>query len=231
MEEFGLGDAENIEGEYSGSTSHMSSSAAKEDIKDVTENYGVQVMAKQDDPDKSNTPPSNTVDQQRKQTLTLRKNECLKMENESTIEEKDRNNFSPEKRSKLIKMPMKGKLALNAEVAKKPKRWTLKKAASQQLSSSSGNNFQVLDDSTSSETSQDEGRPAARTGIEKNKVSIQMDVTDDLDLTHSSDATSEDVESPTSAYKEAMLLLEQLSVDPTGMFSCHFVFSCSCFKT
>ncbi|NXW07694.1 ANR26 protein, partial [Fregetta grallaria] len=47
-------------------------------------------------------------------------------------------------------------------------------------------------------------------------VSIQMDVTDDLDLTHSSDTTSEDVELPTSTYKEAMLLLEQLSVDHTG---------------
>ncbi|KAF1534254.1 Ankyrin repeat domain-containing protein 26, partial [Eudyptes schlegeli] len=48
------------------------------------------------------------------------------------------------------------------------------------------------------------------------QVSIQMDVTDDLDLTHSSDTTSEDVEVPTSTYKEAMLLLEQLSVDQTG---------------
>ncbi|KAF1466714.1 Ankyrin repeat domain-containing protein 26, partial [Megadyptes antipodes antipodes] len=48
------------------------------------------------------------------------------------------------------------------------------------------------------------------------QVSIQMDVTDDLDLTHSSDTTSEDVEVPTSTYKEAMLLLEQLSVDHTG---------------
>ncbi|NXY47191.1 ANR26 protein, partial [Ceuthmochares aereus] len=47
-------------------------------------------------------------------------------------------------------------------------------------------------------------------------VSIQMDVTDDLDLTHSSDTTSEDVKLPTSAYKEAMLLLEQLSVNHTG---------------
>ncbi|NWU48436.1 ANR26 protein, partial [Dromas ardeola] len=47
-------------------------------------------------------------------------------------------------------------------------------------------------------------------------VRIQMDVTDDLDLTHSSDTTSEDVELPTSTYKEAMLLLEQLSVDHTG---------------
>ncbi|NXD88042.1 ANR26 protein, partial [Halcyon senegalensis] len=47
-------------------------------------------------------------------------------------------------------------------------------------------------------------------------VSMQMDVTDELDLTHSSDTTSEDVELPTSTYKEAMLLLEQLSVDQTG---------------
>lgn len=44
-----------------------------------------------------------------------------------------------------------------------------------------------------------------------------MDVTDDLDLTHSSD-TSEDVKLPTSTYKEAVLLLEQLTVDHTGMF-------------
>ncbi|NXB83152.1 ANR26 protein, partial [Vidua chalybeata] len=47
-------------------------------------------------------------------------------------------------------------------------------------------------------------------------VSIQMDVTDDLDLTHSSDTTSEDVKLPTSTYKEAVLLLEQLTVDHTG---------------
>ncbi|NXJ75599.1 ANR26 protein, partial [Trogon melanurus] len=44
-------------------------------------------------------------------------------------------------------------------------------------------------------------------------VSMQMDVTDDLD---SSDTTSEDVESPTSTYQEAMLLLEQLSVGHAG---------------
>ncbi|NWQ64570.1 ANR26 protein, partial [Neopipo cinnamomea] len=45
---------------------------------------------------------------------------------------------------------------------------------------------------------------------------VSMDVTDDLDLTHSSDTTSEDVALPTSTYKEAVLLLEQLSVDHTG---------------
>ncbi|NXW77088.1 ANR26 protein, partial [Hirundo rustica] len=47
-------------------------------------------------------------------------------------------------------------------------------------------------------------------------VSIQMDVTDDLDLTHSSETSSEDVKLPTSTYKEAVLLLEQLTVDHTG---------------
>ncbi|XP_072717379.1 ankyrin repeat domain-containing protein 26 isoform X5 [Ciconia boyciana] len=216
-------------GECSGSTFHMSSSAEKEDIKDAIENYGVRVekekgkqrclkteaVAKQEDLAKLNTPAGDVTNQQMKQKLTLRKNDCLKMESENTIEEKDKNNFSSQERSKLIKMPMKGKFALNTKVAKKNKRQTSKQKANQQMSSSSGNNFQVLDDSTFSETSQDEGRPAAKTGSEKNKVGIQMDITDDLDLTHS-DTTSEDVELPTSTYKEAMLLLEQLSVDHTG---------------
>ncbi|GAB0207375.1 ankyrin repeat domain-containing protein 36A-like, partial [Grus japonensis] len=186
--------------------------------------FKTQEVAKQEDLDKFNTPPGNVTNQQMKQKLTLRKNDCLKMENENTIEEKDKKNLeekdkkncSPEERSKLIKMPMKGKFALNAKVARKNKRQTSKQKANQQMSSSSGNHFQVLDDSTFSETSQDDGRLAAKTGTEKNKVSIQMDVTDDLDLTHSSDTTSEDVELPTSIYREAMLLLEQLSVDPRG---------------
>ncbi|XP_075003173.1 ankyrin repeat domain-containing protein 26 isoform X3 [Calonectris borealis] len=178
--------------------------------------FKTEAETKQEDLDKLNTPASNVTNQQMKQKLTLRKNDCLKMENENTMEKKDKNNFSSEERSKLIKMPMKGKFALNAKVAKKNKRRTSKQKANQQMSSSSGNNFQVLDDSTFSETSQDEGRPAGKTGSEQNKVSIQMDVTDDLDLSHSSDTTSEDVELPTSTYKEAMLLLEQLSVDHTG---------------
>ncbi|NWX97687.1 ANR26 protein, partial [Nothoprocta ornata] len=49
-------------------------------------------------------------------------------------------------------------------------------------------------------------------------VSIQMDVTD-LDLTQSSDTTTEDAELPTPAYKEAMVLIEQLSVDHTSSAS------------
>ncbi|XP_009464674.1 PREDICTED: kinesin-related protein 4-like, partial [Nipponia nippon] len=178
--------------------------------------FEMQAVAEQEDLDKLNTPAGSVTNQQMKQKLTLRKNDCLKMEKENTIEEKDKKNFASEKRSKLIKMPMKSKFALNAKVAKKNKRQTSKQKANQHMSSSRGNHFQVLDDSTFSETSQDEGRPAAKTGSEKNKVGIQMDVTDDLDLTHSSDTTSEDVKLPTSTYKEAMLLLEQLSVDCTG---------------
>ncbi|KAM6421410.1 uncharacterized protein O9250_004122 [Rhynochetos jubatus] len=135
-----------------------------------------------------------------------------KEKNENIIEE----DVSSEEKSESIKMPMKGEFSLNAEVAKKGKRQTLEQKAEQQMSSSSGNHFQVLDDSTVSETSPDEGRPAAKRKSEKNKVSAQMEVTDDLDLTLSSDTTSEDVEFRTSTYREAMLLLEQLSVGHTG---------------
>ncbi|KAM6396256.1 uncharacterized protein O9250_012303 [Rhynochetos jubatus] len=62
------------------------------------------------------------------------------------------------RRDQSIKMAMKGEFALNAEVAKKGKRQTSGQKAEQQMSSSSGNHFQVLDDSTVSETSPDEGR-------------------------------------------------------------------------
>ncbi|KAM6320946.1 ankyrin repeat domain-containing protein 26 [Aegotheles albertisi] len=177
--------------------------------------FKMQVVAKQEDLGKLNTPSSSVTNQEIKQNLTLRMSDCLKMENENIIEEKDKNYFSSEERSKLITMPMKGKFALNAKVAKKSKRQTSKQKAHQQMSSSSGKHFQVLDDSPSSETSQDEERPAAETGSEKNKVRIQMDVTD-IDSTHSSDTTSENAELPTPTYKEAMLLLEQLNVDHTG---------------
>ncbi|RLW06533.1 hypothetical protein DV515_00004401 [Chloebia gouldiae] len=220
LQEFDLEDVEDIEGEYSGSTFHMSSAAEKEDDKDAIKNYGVwvekekskeicfntQTVAKEENVDKLNTPPGNINNQQMKEKLTLRKNDSLKMEDENTTEEKVNKNFSPEE----------SEFALNHDVAKKNKGQTSKQKADQQMSSSSGNNFRVPDDSTFSETSQEEGRPAAKTASEKNKVSIQMDVTDDLDLTHSSDTTSEDVKLPTSTYKEAVLLLEQLTVDHTG---------------
>lgn len=68
----------------------------------------MQAVAKQEDLDKLNTPADNVTNQQMKQQITLRKNDSLKMENENTIEEKDKQNFSSEERSKLIKMPMKG---------------------------------------------------------------------------------------------------------------------------
>ncbi|KAM7055656.1 ankyrin repeat domain-containing protein 26 isoform 4-T4 [Acridotheres tristis] len=220
LQEFDLEDVEDIEGEVSGSTFHMSSAAEKEDDKDTIENYGVwvekerskercfntQTVAEEENVDKLNTSQGSITNQQMKEKLTLRQNDCLKMEDENTTEEKVIKNFSPEE----------SEFALNHDVAKKNKGQISKQKANQQMSSSSGNNFRVPDDISFSETSQEEGRPAAKTASEKNKVSIQMDVTDDLDLTHSSDTSSEDVKLPTSTYKEAVLLLEQLTVDHTG---------------
>ncbi|OPJ68718.1 ankyrin repeat domain-containing protein 26 isoform D [Patagioenas fasciata monilis] len=178
--------------------------------------FKTEVMANQEDLDKLNTPPGNITDEQMKQKVTLRKKDSSKIETGNTAEVKDEKNFSSEKRLKCIKMPMKGKPSLNAKVSKKNKRQASKKKADKQMSSCAGNNFQVLDDSTFSETSQDERRPAAKLGSEKNKVSTQMDVTADRDLARSSDTTSADAELPTSTCKEAMLLLEQLHVDHTS---------------
>ncbi|PKK29850.1 ankyrin repeat domain-containing protein 26 [Columba livia] len=177
--------------------------------------FKTEVMAKQEDLDKLNPPPGNITDQPMKQKVTLRKKDSSKIETGNTAEVKDEKNFSSEEGSRCIKMPMKGKLSPNAKASKKNKRQASKKKADQQMSSSTGNHFQVLDDSTFSETSQDERRPAAKLGSEKNKVSTQMDVTADPDLARSSDTTSADAELPTSTYKEATLLLEQLHVDHT----------------
>ncbi|XP_021240509.1 ankyrin repeat domain-containing protein 26 isoform X2 [Numida meleagris] len=171
--------------------------------------FKMQAVEKQEDLDKLSTPAGNITSQPLKEKLAVRKNE-KKTENEQMVEEKCTKNFSSEERSKFIEIPIKGKSVLNPKGVKKNenKRQSSKQKANQKI--------QVMDDSTFSETSQDEERPATKTGSEKNKVSIQMDVTDDLDLTQSSDTTTEDAELPTSTYKEAMLLLEQLSVDHTG---------------
>ncbi|XP_068788633.1 ankyrin repeat domain-containing protein 26 isoform X5 [Struthio camelus] len=225
-----------VRSKYSEPAFHVLSSVEKKEaLKDPIENYGRQVeeekrkqrcfqrqaVAKQDDLGKLNILAGNVTNQQMKQRLPLKKTDCLRTESEEMIEEeKHKKAFSCKKRSKLIEMPSKSKSAPSAKGAKKNgnKKQTSKQKANQQMRSSSGIHFQVLDDSTFSETSQDEGRSATKRGSEKNKVRIQMDVTD-LDLTQSSDTTMEDVELPTSAYKEAMLLIEQLSVDHTGSAS------------
>lgn len=64
-------------------------------------------MAKEENVDKLSTPPGNITNQKMKEKLTLRKNDCLKMEDENTTEEKVNKNFSPEERSEIIKMPVK----------------------------------------------------------------------------------------------------------------------------
>uniref|UniRef100_A0A8V0XBB0 Ankyrin repeat domain 26 n=1 Tax=Gallus gallus TaxID=9031 RepID=A0A8V0XBB0_CHICK len=215
-EELSLGDVDDIEGECSESVFHVPSSAEKGMVKDAIENYGrqvekekrkqkhfkVQAVEKQEGLDKLNTPAGNITNQPVKEKLALRKNEKM-------TEEKHTKNFSSEERPKLVEMPIKGKSVLNAKGMKKneKKRQSSKQRANRKI--------QLMDDSTFSETSQDEERPATKTGSEKNKGSMQMDVTDDLDLTQSSDTTTEDAELPTSTYKEAMLLFEQLSVDHT----------------
>ncbi|KAM8811895.1 uncharacterized protein ACNFOS_015023 [Eudromia elegans] len=119
-----------------------------------------------------------------------------------------------------LEMPLKSKSAQARKGAKQngSKKQTSNQKANQHMSFTSGIHFQESDDGTFSETSQDERRSATKRGNERNKVSIQMGITD-LALTQSSDTTTEDTELPASAYKEAMLLIEQLSADHTGSAS------------
>ncbi|KAI1239266.1 hypothetical protein IHE44_0012381 [Lamprotornis superbus] len=110
--------------------------------------FNTQTVAEEENVDKLNTSQGGITNQQMKEKLTLRQNDCLKMKDENTTEEKVIKNFSPEESD----------FALNHDVAKKNKGQTSKQKANQQMSSSSGNNFQVPDDSSFSETSQEEGR-------------------------------------------------------------------------
>ncbi|XP_037744861.1 ankyrin repeat domain-containing protein 26 isoform X4 [Chelonia mydas] len=161
----------------------------------------------------------NGINQQMKQKLTVKGNQYSTVESGETTEEEKhtKNSISSKERAKLIQIPLKGSnSALNVKDAKKNenKKRISKQRGNQQMNSTNGNQFQILDDSTLSETSQDEGRPGARTVDERNKIGKQMDVADDFDeLTQSSDTAIEDFELPASTYRDAVLLIEQLSMD------------------
>ncbi|XP_026504510.1 ankyrin repeat domain-containing protein 7 isoform X2 [Terrapene carolina triunguis] len=178
-------------------------------------------MEKREDTYKSymQTLAGNGINQQMKQKLTIKGNQYSTVESGETTEEEKhiKNSISSKERAKLIQIPLKGSnSALNVKDVKKNenKKRISKQRGNQQMNSTNGTQFQVLDDSTLSETSQDEGRPGAKTVDERNKIGKQMDVADDFDeLTQSSDTATEDLELPASTYRDAMLLIEQLCMD------------------
>ncbi|XP_026504511.1 ankyrin repeat domain-containing protein 7 isoform X3 [Terrapene carolina triunguis] len=177
-------------------------------------------MEKREDTYKSymQTLAGNGINQQMKQKLTIKGNQYSTVESGETTEEEKhiKNSISSKERAKLIQIPLKGNSALNVKDVKKNenKKRISKQRGNQQMNSTNGTQFQVLDDSTLSETSQDEGRPGAKTVDERNKIGKQMDVADDFDeLTQSSDTATEDLELPASTYRDAMLLIEQLCMD------------------
>ncbi|XP_067420365.1 ankyrin repeat domain-containing protein 26 isoform X6 [Emydura macquarii macquarii] len=177
-------------------------------------------IEKKEDAYKSNMQKlaGNAINQQMKQKFPIKGNQYSKVESGETTEEKHiKNSISSKERVKLIQIPLKGSHSdLNVKDVKKSenKKRISKQRANQQMNSTNGNQFQVLDDSTLSETSQDEGRPGAKTADERNKIGKQMDVADDFDeLTQSSDTATEDYELPATTYRDAMLLIEQLSMD------------------
>ncbi|XP_069085001.1 ankyrin repeat domain-containing protein 26 isoform X12 [Pleurodeles waltl] len=97
---------------------------------------------------------------------------------------------------------------------KSSKQTSAKSLNQQQIPSLNGNALQVFDDSSASETSQNEQRSLSNPRNKKDKVPRQTDLAEDFeDLTLSSDTATEDCDSPTSAYRNAMLFIDQLSVE------------------
>ncbi|XP_028307523.1 ankyrin repeat domain-containing protein 26 isoform X3 [Gouania willdenowi] len=75
-----------------------------------------------------------------------------------------------------------------------------------------GDPFPVFDDSTLSDVSDDEGRLPARERHKMQKTE-EVDLAEDFDeLTQSSDTATDDIESPTSGYHNASLLIQKLDL-------------------
>eukprot|EP00064_Thunnus_orientalis_P010378 superscaffoldBa00001408_g10404 len=73
-----------------------------------------------------------------------------------------------------------------------------------------GDPLSVFDDSTLSEVSDDEGRLPTREQ-QKNENPEEMEMAEDFDeLTQSSDTATDDIDSPTSGYRHASLLIQKL---------------------
>ncbi|XP_076863224.1 LOW QUALITY PROTEIN: ankyrin repeat domain-containing protein 26 [Brachyhypopomus gauderio] len=90
-----------------------------------------------------------------------------------------------------------------------------------------GDSLSVFDDSTLSEVSEDDGRsPSSRHRTEKSGGDLQM--ADDFeDLTQSSDTATEELDSATSGFRNATLLIKQLdasSIDSVSMVRLQNVF-------
>ncbi|KAM9352318.1 ankyrin repeat domain-containing protein 26 [Symphorus nematophorus] len=73
-----------------------------------------------------------------------------------------------------------------------------------------GDPLSVFDDSTLSEVSDDEGR-LSTSGQQKNENPEEVEMAEDFDeLTQSSDTATDDIDSPTSGYRHASLLIQKL---------------------
>ncbi|XP_072242367.1 ankyrin repeat domain-containing protein 26 [Leuresthes tenuis] len=90
-----------------------------------------------------------------------------------------------------------------------------------------GDPLSVFDDSSLSDVSDDEGRMST-SGRQKRKNSEEMDMAEDFDeLTQSSDTATDDMDSPTSGYRHASLLIQKLdsaTLDSTSIAKLQNIF-------
>ncbi|XP_061496058.1 ankyrin repeat domain-containing protein 26 isoform X2 [Rhineura floridana] len=138
----------------------------------------------------------------------------IKIDGEIAEESQVMDIISSADRKRLIPVSFKEKnlIAKVKDVGKSEnKSWLSTQRTSQEITE---NLHQLQDDSSLSEASMKEERHSARAVSEKNKIYRAMRIINDFDdLTQSSDTATEDIEFPTLVYKDAMMLIEQLSLD------------------
>ncbi|XP_054844391.1 ankyrin repeat domain-containing protein 26-like [Eublepharis macularius] len=147
----------------------------------------------------------NTIVQKNEQKLTVKENQCIKSEGEM-LAESQVNKVTATK--ELVPIAVRSMKDIRKS---ENKRRISKQRASQQITE---NPPLLHDDSSLSETSVEEVRKSARTVTGKNKIPKTAGLSEDFDdLTQSSDTATEDIDSPSSVSREALMLMEQLSLD------------------
>uniref|UniRef100_A0A8D2LIT5 CCDC144C-like coiled-coil domain-containing protein n=1 Tax=Varanus komodoensis TaxID=61221 RepID=A0A8D2LIT5_VARKO len=150
------------------------------------------------------------IEQKTEQKPTVNENQHIKLEGEIEEESQIINRISSPDRKGLIPIPCPGK-NLTASVKDVRKGGKQRRISKQRINQQIMENLhQLEDDSSLSEVSPEEaGCPA-----NENKIYNATDIDNDFDdFTQSSDTATEDIELPTLMYKEAVILIEQLSLD------------------
>ncbi|XP_066490078.1 ankyrin repeat domain-containing protein 26-like isoform X2 [Tiliqua scincoides] len=171
-----------------------------------------ETPGKGDDADTEKELNVNPVEKRMEHMLTVNEKQPIQTE---MVEDSQENITSSVERTGLIPVPPKGTNLSDSMDARKSenKRRISKQRASRQFTETL---HHLQDESSLSEASLEEERNPAKTVNRKNKICRSSDMDD---LTQSSDTATEDIELPKSVCREAVMLIDQLSLNSTDSVS------------